>query len=119
MRTFEVQKLKIINNLDKALSQIHITADLWTSSNNKSILGVIAHYISEKGTLAHHVLGVQEVQGEHTGENQASVVQNILTDFGIIKKVGYFVGDNASTNDTLCESLSKCTIHLSLCYKHC
>lgn len=110
MRTFEVQKAVIIKELEKTLSQIHITADLWTSSNNKSILGIIAHYISRKGILVHQVLGIREVQGEHTGENQASVIQDIISDFQFIKKTGYFVGDNASSNDTLCISLSRCIL---------
>jgi hypothetical protein len=110
MRQFKVAKERIIEDLRIALSKIHITTDLWSSGNNKSILGLVVHYISAKGNLIHQVLGVREVQGEHTGANQALVVQDILSDFGIVENVGYFVGDNASSNDRLCASLSECTL---------
>jgi hypothetical protein len=48
-----------------------------------------------------------EIQGEHSGKNQAKVVLDVISDFEIETNLGYFVGDNASSNDTLCMSLSQ------------
>ncbi|MAD82650.1 MAG: hypothetical protein CL912_06785 [Deltaproteobacteria bacterium] len=108
MRTYEAQKKRIQQDLQEGLSKIHITADLWTSGNKKSILGVIGHYIGREGTLKHNVLAVRELQGDHGGENQARVVADVLVDYEIEYKLGFFVGDNAQSNDVLCEKLSSC-----------
>lgn len=60
------------------------------------------------GQLKHNVLGVRELEGDHSGENQAKVVIAVILDFQIATKLGFFVGDNDSRNDTLCASLSGC-----------
>jgi hypothetical protein len=60
------------------------------------------------GQLKHNVLGVRELEGDHSGENQAKVVIAIILDFQIATKLGFFVGDNDSRNDTLYASLSGC-----------
>jgi hypothetical protein len=53
IRTFEGQKKRIRKEVQDALSKIHITVDLWTSGNRKSILGIIGHYIGKEGKLVH------------------------------------------------------------------
>jgi hypothetical protein len=108
MRTYEANKKSIITQLKAAQSRIHITVDLWSSGNHKSVLGVTCHYISATGDLKHQVLAVRELQGSHEGENPAAVVADVLVDFGIENQLGFFVGDNDSKNDTLCRSLSRC-----------
>lgn len=108
MRTYQAQKKRIQQDLQEALSKIHITADLWTSGNKKSIIGVIGHYIGREGKLKHNVLAVRELQGDHGGENQARVVADVLVDYEIEYKLGFFVGDNAQSNDVLCKKLSSC-----------
>ena len=110
IRTYEAQKKRIQTDLHKSLSKIHITVDLWTSGNRKSILGIIGHYIGKEGTLKHNVLAVRELQGDHSGENQAAVVADVLVDYEIEYNLGFFVGDNAQTNDTLCKELSRCKL---------
>lgn len=108
MRKYALYKSSIIDDIQNSLSKIHITVDLWTSGNYKSILGVVGHYIATDGLLKHNVLGVRELEGDHSGENQAKVVIAVILDFQIATKLGFFVGDNDSKNDTLCASLSEC-----------
>ena len=108
MRKYALYKSSIIDDIQNSLSKIHITVDLWTSGNYKSILGVVGHYIATDGLLEHNVLGVRELEGDHSGENQAKVVIAVILDFQIATKLGFFVGDNDSKNDTLCASLSEC-----------
>lgn len=108
VRIYEGQKKRVQKDLQEALSKIHITVDLWTSGNRKSILGIIGHYIGKEGKLKHNVLAVRELQGDHSGENQAAVVADVLVDYEIEYKLGFFVGDNAQSNDTLCRELSRC-----------
>jgi hypothetical protein len=127
LRTYKAQKQRIRHEVQAALSKVHFTVDLWTSLNALAILGIIAHYISETGKLEHFVLALEEVDGEHTGQysyinlfsnllmvylglNQVEHVLKVISDYGIISKVGYFVIDNASNNNTIIEALSTCEL---------
>jgi len=75
--------------------------DLWTSPNYLAILGVISHYISETGELQQAVLSLLKLDGPHSGVNMASSVLGVIKDYGIASKVGYFMMDNAESNDTM------------------
>lgn len=94
--------------LRMAKSAIHITTDLWSSGNHKSILGVVAHYITDNRKLKHRVIAVRELEGSHAGDNQAAVVAAVISEYEIDKQLGFFIGDNDSKNDTLVEALSDC-----------
>jgi hypothetical protein len=108
IRTYEAEKSQVQVKLQCALSKVHFTVDLWTSPNSLAILGMIAHYVSEMGVLQQSVVAVKELDGAHSGENQACCVMEVINDYGIASKVGYFVMDNASNNDTMIEALSIC-----------
>jgi hypothetical protein len=41
------------------------------------------------------------------GQNQAEIIMKVISDYGIASKVGYFVMDNASNNNTMIEALSE------------
>jgi hypothetical protein len=84
-----------------------LTIDLWTSPNTLAIIGIVSHYISESGQLEHSVLALRELDGAHSGENQSACVIEVASEYGIASKIGYFVMDNASNNDTLVSSFSK------------
>ena len=88
------------------MSSVHFSVDLWTSPNSLAILGVVAHYITATRKLDHSILALQEVDSEHTSANQATKIMQVIEDYGIENKVGYFVMDNASNNDTLIKHLS-------------
>ena len=47
------------------------------------------------------LLALQKVAG-HSGENQFAILLPVLEDYGIVRKLGAIIADNASTNDTLC-----------------
>jgi len=101
-------KLLIKKQLKLAKSKIHITGDLWSSRNHKSVLGIVAHYIDEHEKLTHQVLAVRELQGSYAGENQAQVITAVICGYEIEKELGFYIGDNDSRNDTMCVALSKC-----------
>ena len=67
---------------------------------------MIAHYTSESGRLEHSVLALRELDGKHSGHNLAGCVMQVINDYGIASKVGYFMMDNADNNDTMMEALS-------------
>ena len=49
---------------------------------------------------------MKEVDGEHSGENIAKYIHQVILDYGIEKNLGYFVMDNAPNNDTMITNLS-------------
>ncbi|KFY19846.1 hypothetical protein V493_07817, partial [Pseudogymnoascus sp. VKM F-4281 (FW-2241)] len=67
---------------------------------------VIGHFISESGLLQHSILALKELDGAHSSENQAASIMEVINDYGIASKVGYFMMDNASNNDTMIYALS-------------
>ena len=42
----------------------------------------------------------------HSGAKQFTTLLPILQDYGIVQKLGSIVSDNASLNDTFCQSIS-------------
>jgi hypothetical protein len=109
VRTFGTQKRRIQQVLQSAISRIHFTVDIWSSPNKLGILGIVAHFVDSNGELVSYCVALREVHGRHSGENQAHIVMNVVEDYGIVTQIGYFVSDNADSNDTLMNSLQKCT----------
>ena len=87
--------------LATAISDIHITCDLWTLPNHLALLGVIRYFTGKDLKLHAVTLALKELQGEHSVANQAAVVLDVLNDFEMRNKLCYFTMDNADTNDTL------------------
>ncbi|KAL4258188.1 Zinc finger BED domain-containing [Pleurotus pulmonarius] len=85
--------------------KISISLDAWTSSNHYAFLAIVAHYVTNDGQLQELLIGFQEINGEHSGENLAEVVWETLVKFGLTEKVIAFVMDNASNNDTMVKAL--------------
>ncbi|KAG9381746.1 Dimer-Tnp-hAT domain containing protein [Pyrenophora tritici-repentis] len=86
----------VANYLREARSLIHVSFDNWTSTGG------------HEGKLVDHLLGLPELHGAHTGNNIAAAATTILRLFGVDNaRVGYFVLDNASNNDTAVESLAE------------
>jgi hypothetical protein len=112
VRTFQSEKVRIKGSLQKSKSKIHITCDLWTSPNSLAILGLVAHFIAENGELRHPVLALKQLKEEHSGENLAQLVIEVVQDYEIPLKLGYFMMDNARNNDTLMVELSICGSNL-------
>jgi hypothetical protein len=50
-------------------------------------------------------LALHELEGQHTGENQAQLILKIIKQYGIVSKVGYFMTDNAENNETTMRAL--------------
>ncbi|KYK57504.1 putative AC9 transposase [Drechmeria coniospora] len=106
MRQYEGQKEKVKQRIQSAKSRIHISCDFWTSPNSLAILGVVAHYVTEDGKLEHCTLALKDIDCEHDGSHLAAAIMEVVDDWGFASKLGYFVTDNASNNDTMMKSLS-------------
>jgi hypothetical protein len=96
---FEQQAKKLRHELRAARSNIHISFDLWTSPNCYAIMAVIAHYIDSNGARQAKLIALRSLDGEHTGENMAALLLKVFRDYKIGARIGFFILDNASTND--------------------
>ena len=104
---YEEGKDRVRHILQSAISDIHLTRDLWTSPNHLGLLGITAHFTNEEQQLQALTIGLKEIQGAHSGENQASILLDILEDFKIKARLGYLMLDNAHSNDTCVEVLAQ------------
>ena len=88
------------------------------------MLAVVGHYTINKIQQHHTLLAMRELQDKHSGENMAEAVLEVLQDFNIYNKVGYFVMDNAPNNDTMSQCIADALntdvmiISLTLLFKH-
>ncbi|CAE7021734.1 hypothetical protein PTTW11_03315 [Pyrenophora teres f. teres] len=99
----------VANYLREARSLIHVSFDNWTSTGGQyAFTSLCVHYLNSEGKLVDHLLGLPELHGAHTGNNIAAAATTILRLFGVDNaRVGYFVLDNASNNDTAVKSLAE------------
>ena len=97
----------VTEHLKTARGRIYVTFDGWTSNNHLSLLGLNVHFIDTNWNHCKLLLGVPPVKGKHTGENLADHVAAVLSEFDITSdRLGIFVLDNASNNDTAMEYLA-------------
>ena len=62
-------------------------------------------YLDAFGKKKKILLSIPSINDSHTGENIAQGVADIIMEFGLEKRVGYFVLDNAANNDKAIETL--------------
>lgn len=109
MATFEDQKNHVREALSKAYTRVHLSADIWTSPNRHLVLGVMGTFVRiEEGrpVRTRLTLGLKNVKS-HAGEKQFDAARPLLQEFGIAIRIGALVGDNSTTNDTLCRALER------------
>lgn len=100
MDEFEGQKRRKRHDLRAARSNIHISFDLWTSPNCYAFMAIIAHYIDSSGVRKADLIALRRLDGEHTGENMAALLLEVFREYKIGGRIGFFILDNASSNDT-------------------
>ncbi|KAG7416622.1 putative AC9 transposase [Fusarium oxysporum f. sp. raphani] len=105
VRTFSRHKGVVTELLGRSLSRINISFDAWSSRRFTSLLGLTVHFLDDEGKFRTFLLGLPRIEGRHGGENLADRVSEILHEYGIEERTGYFVTDNAGSNDTCLEDL--------------
>ncbi|RKK67065.1 hypothetical protein BFJ69_g14847 [Fusarium oxysporum] len=80
------KKAAVKEELDNAVTQIHLSFDLWTSPNSR-------------------LLAFKRQIGSHAGENIAYTIRNVVRDWGIDGKLGVSICDNAASNDVCLRNL--------------
>ena len=100
------QKDIVRKTLQSAISSIHISLDIWTSPNRLLLLGICAHFIKYNQDKVSKALLALRTVVSHSGSEQFNTLLPVLHDYGIIRKLGSVICDNATSNDTLCRTIS-------------
>jgi hypothetical protein len=90
------------------MSQIHLSFDGWmTKGSKKGFLGIVAYYVTATGELRDLPIALPQLTGSHSGKRMGKIVPATLRLFGIgADRVGYFVLDNVSNNNTTVDFLA-------------
>jgi hypothetical protein len=102
---FEICHEDLKRELDRTSRTIALSLDVWTSQNQKEILGVIGHWLTEDFEYKESVLEFEELVGVHSGDNMAQMVFDMLKELDLTKKLITVTADNASNNGTFVETL--------------
>jgi hypothetical protein len=104
---YDLYSNQIKSSLATACSPIHIATDLWTSPHRHAMLAVCAQWVDKDYKLQKALLGLPECRYNHTGEQQAKLILEVLEKFGLLYNLDWCTGDNATSNDTSLECIKK------------
>jgi hypothetical protein len=101
MRLYRHLEPQVVHELSQSLSQIHISFDGWTTKGGKrGFFGIVAHYADTSGNVRDLPIALPQLTGAYTGDRIADIVSKTLQQFEIDQsRIGYFILDNASSND--------------------
>jgi hypothetical protein len=64
------------------------------------LCSVIAYYLTADLQSRAILISLKRVKGAYTSKNIAKAILQVINEFGIADKVGYFQADNIENNDT-------------------
>jgi hypothetical protein len=70
------------------------------------LITIYVYYIAEDGQLEKSTLAIKKVLRGYDGPTYATYVINLINEFGIASKLGYFQMDNTPNNDTLLHAIA-------------
>lgn len=105
--TYELYSSQLMAILEASVSKINISSDLWTSPHRHGILAISARWVDQDYQPRRALLVMLECRYSHGGETQASLIMGTLAKYGVTSKVGYHIGNNATSNDTCLPYLSR------------
>ncbi|KAK7012539.1 ribonuclease H-like domain-containing protein [Favolaschia claudopus] len=100
---------KIIDDIKRAYSRLHLTGDMWSDGDLASFLALSGHWLArdENGNLVirNRLLVFRVVEGKHDGKSLAKIVFDIFKKAGLLKHLGQITLDNATVNDAFMREL--------------
>ncbi|KAG7423539.1 putative AC transposase [Fusarium oxysporum f. sp. raphani] len=109
-KTFAQHKQGLVKELHNSLSSmVHFTIDMWTSSEQKAAYqAIVVHFVdAETRGVAQALLSLREFKGSHNGKLQAKAFLEVVEEYDLRGKVGYFTMDNHDANDTMLDDIAK------------
>lgn len=74
--------------------------------NRKTFIAICAHFVESTGVLRKALLALPYLPGKHAGDKQVEVLWQVLKDYELLSRIGYYVGNNYGSNDKLLQRLS-------------
>jgi hypothetical protein len=108
VRLYNYLKPKVVAELSELISKIYISFNRWTTKGSKRrYLGIVAYYVSSKGTLKDLPIALLQLIGAYSSKAIAKVILVIFKEFKItVGKLSYFVLNNAYNNNTIINTLA-------------
>jgi hypothetical protein len=107
-KTLAQHKQGLVEKLRRSLSSVvHFTIDMWTSSEQKTAYrAIVVHFVdAETREAAQALLSLREFKGSHSGRLQAQTFLEVIKEYGVSEKIGYFTMDNHDANDTMLDEI--------------
>jgi hypothetical protein len=89
---------KLKNELEQQLQKadsICLTIDLWSNRQMKGFIGITGHFMAD-WSMKSVMISCKPFKGSHTSQNIAEQYLEIVSSFGINRKVATITTDNAS-----------------------
>lgn len=107
-QSFLLHRSAVISKLLSALTDIHWSVDLWSSPSHTYLQAVVAHFVDAKtGSVKKALLSLRELHGTHSVEAQVEIFLQVIKEYGVEHKIGYFTLDNAYNNDTMLRVIAR------------
>jgi hypothetical protein len=107
VKCFQSAKQAVKESLRFAGSRLHLSFDLWTSSNYKAILAIVGHWTNSEYKKETATLGMRELLREHGGVDMAPLLYEVAKEYEIEDKLGWFMTDNVGSNNTALRALDE------------
>jgi hypothetical protein len=123
-KSYEDRFTEIAHLLKSARTRIHVSCDIWTSTNGLSLLGTVAHFVDKSNTKRTVLVALPRLRDRHSGENIARCLHEVLQRFEVADNLGAFIMDNAKNNETAMRHLQRSIPTLNdedrvFCAGHC
>ena len=94
--------------LQRSLSRIHFSIDIWTSPNKIGFQAICCHFVdADTRSLRKCLLALKPHGAFHGGEPQAKAFLEVVERYGITYNVGHCTTDNGSSNNTLLRAIAE------------
>lgn len=102
---FQRHKGTVIELLQDARTSIHISFDLWSAKDLRSMAGILVHFLDNSYKYREFLLSIPEHVGPHSGKNIAETLAGIFREFNLDKNLGHSICDNATNNNVAINEL--------------
>lgn len=102
---FRRHKGTVVELLQHARTSIHISFDLWSAQDLRSMAGVLVHFLDKGYKYREFLLSIPEHVGPHSGKNIAETLAGTFHEFSLHKNLGHVICDNATNNDVAINEL--------------
>lgn len=106
-KAYDQQFVAVKEVVQSAATRINLSFDLWTSHNQLALLGLVAHFLDHSGVPRTVLLSLPRQKGRHCGQGISGTIAEVIREFDVGNKLGYFITDNASNNATCLQFLGE------------